>query len=58
VKLRSPAARSRYLAFLSGEGLQPSVRKELAALRQPAWERYRAAALVYLQRWSRQVRRR
>jgi len=52
------AARSRYLAFISGEGLQPAVRREVAAaLRQPAWERYRAAAFTYLQRLSRQVRR-
>jgi hypothetical protein len=52
------AARSRYLAFISGEGLQPAVRKEIVtALRQPAWERYRAAAFSYLRRLSRQVRR-
>jgi len=44
---------------VSGEGLQPAARKEIAmALRQPAWERYRAAALTYLQRLSRQVGRR
>jgi hypothetical protein len=56
---RSTAARSRYLAFVSGEGLQPAARKEIAmALRQPAWERYRAAAITYLQRLSRQVGRR
>jgi hypothetical protein len=61
VKLRrsaDSAARSRYLAFISGDGLQPAIRKDIAALRQPAWERYRAAAFVYLQRLSRQVRRR
>ena len=53
------AARSRYLSFISGEGLQPAARREIAtALRQPAWERYRAAAFTYLQRLSRQVRRR
>jgi hypothetical protein len=60
MKLRRPAdsaARSRYLAFISGEGLQPAVRKEIAAMRQPAWERYRTAAFAYLQRLSRQVRR-
>ena len=50
------AARSRYLAFISGEGLQPAVRKEIAA-RQPTWERYRAAAFAYLQRLARYGRR-
>jgi hypothetical protein len=61
VKRHDPAAnaaRSRYLAFISGEGLQPGMRRDVTALRQPAWERYRAAAFTYLQRLSRQVRRR
>jgi hypothetical protein len=53
------AARSRYRAFISGDGLQPAARREIAlALRRPAWERYRAAAFTYVQRLSRQVRRR
>jgi hypothetical protein len=51
------AARSRYLAFINGDGLQPAVRKEIAALRQPTWERYRAAAFAYLQRLARYGRR-
>ena len=51
------AARSRYLAFISGEAPQPAARRQIAsALRQPVWERYRTAAFAYVQRLSRQVR--